>query len=179
MGYELFGIVTEANGRAIPVAFVFTTSDESAAEHAKEEMLKDVIGYISARCPNIKFTLTDKDITEINAFRKKIPTAKHQLCYWHGIRYIEDRLAENKPPASYDPRKAHRVFDFIDPTWAPGVTAGSIEDGVHPDDIDFEPPPEPLKIYIHLKPRQNYSSVSQAPAVPKKPEPSVEVSGIS
>ena len=94
-------------------------SSNLTAEHAKEEMLKDVIGYISARCPNNKFTLTDKDITEINAFRKKIPTAKHQLCYWHGIRYIEDRLAENKPPASYDPRKAHRVFDFIDPTWAP------------------------------------------------------------
>ena len=68
------------------------------------------------------FTLSDKDPSEINACRISVSKAKHQLCYWHSIRYIEERLAQDKPPAAYDPRKAHNVFDFIDPTWAPGVT---------------------------------------------------------
>jgi len=68
------------------------------------------------------FTLSDKDPSEINAFRISVSKVKHQLCYWHGIRYIEERLAEDKPPAAYDPRKAQNVFGFIDPTWAPGVT---------------------------------------------------------
>ena len=59
--------------------------------------------------------------------------AKHQLCYWHEMKYIEERLTDNRPPAAYDPRKAHKMFESIDPTWAPGVTSGWLEEGVHPD----------------------------------------------
>lgn len=92
---------------------MFTTLTEDAREGAKELLLCDFIRWIASRCPNIKFTLTDKDIVEINAFRIEIPDAKHQLCYWHGLRYIEKRLSENKPPAAYDPRIAHRVFAFM------------------------------------------------------------------
>jgi len=77
-------------------------------------------------CPNIKFTLSNKDPSEINACHISVPKAKHQLCYWHGIQYIEERLAKDKPPATYDPRTAHGVFEFIDPTWAPGVTRGDV-----------------------------------------------------
>ena len=73
------------------------------------------------------FTLSDKDPSEINACRLSVSQAKHQLCYWHGITYIEERLAKDKPPAAYDPRNAHAIFDFIDPTWAPGVTRGEVE----------------------------------------------------
>jgi hypothetical protein len=90
-------------------------------------MLENFLKWFSKRCPNIKFTLSDKDPSEIDAFQKIIPV-KHQLCYWHGVRYIEERLAEDKPPAHYDPRKAHVVFTFIDATWAPGVTRGDIEE---------------------------------------------------
>jgi hypothetical protein len=57
----------------------------------------------------------------------KIPV-KHQLCYWHGVRYIKEWLAEDKPPVYYDPRKAHAVFSFIDATWAPGTTRGNNEE---------------------------------------------------
>jgi hypothetical protein len=47
---------------------------------------------------------------------------------------------EDKPPAAYDPRKAHSIFNFIDPTWAPGVTKGWLEEGVHEDDAEVEKP---------------------------------------
>jgi hypothetical protein len=107
---------------------------------AKDRMLRDVIKFVKEKCPNIKFTLSDKDVSEINAVRAEIPDAKHQLCYWHAITYIEERLIEDKPPAQYDPRQAHRVFAFVDPTWAPGVTSGWLEDGVHEDDAEIERP---------------------------------------
>ncbi|KIJ30764.1 hypothetical protein M422DRAFT_184438 [Sphaerobolus stellatus SS14] len=122
VGYELYGIVAEANGRSLPVAFVFVTTDGSALSGAKDRMLQQVLGHLKNKCPNILFTLSDKDQSEINACRAIFPQARHQLCYWHAIRYIEERLAEDKIPAPYDPLKAHRIFDFIDPTWAPGVT---------------------------------------------------------
>ncbi|KAJ7574253.1 hypothetical protein C8J56DRAFT_734197, partial [Mycena floridula] len=66
-GYELYSLVTEANGRAIPLAFLFTNSEETAAKGSKDRMLQDVIRYLAERCPNIKFTLSDKDPSEISA----------------------------------------------------------------------------------------------------------------
>lgn len=136
MGHEFYALVGEANGQAVPMAFAFTASTSgTAARGAKDRMLQDFIGWVSGRCPNIMFTLSDKDTSEINAFRTKLPKAKHQLCYWHAIRYLEERLAEDKPPAHYDPRIAHHAFNFIDPTWAPGVTSGWVEEGVHESDM--------------------------------------------
>jgi len=80
--------------------------------------------------------LSDKDPSEIEAFRGKLPGAKHQLCYWHGVRYIEERLGEDKPPTYYDPRKANLTFTFIDPTWAPGVTRGEVEEYFDGRDVE-------------------------------------------
>lgn len=111
-------------------------TDGSAKKGAKRRMLEDFIGWFSKRCPNVKFTLSDKDPSEIDSFRMKMVGAKHQLCYWHGVRYIEERLGEDKPPAYYDPRKANLVFSFIDPTWAPGVTRGDIEEYFDGRDIE-------------------------------------------
>lgn len=82
------------------------------------------------------FTFSDKDPSEISACCTSISKAKHQLCYWHGIRYIEERLTEDKPRATYDPRKAHEVFGFIDPTWAPGVTRGDVEEYMDGRDME-------------------------------------------
>jgi MULE transposase domain. len=95
LGYELYSVVAEVNGQGIPVAFIFTTSDGTAEEGAKERMLQDLLEYLKKRCPNIMFTLSDKELSEINAFQVKLLQAKHQLCYWHAIRYIEERLGEN------------------------------------------------------------------------------------
>jgi hypothetical protein len=127
-GYELYTIVGEANGQALLLAFVFTALISSDVQPgAKDHMLRHVIKHVHTHCPNIAFTLSDKDLLEINAFHEQIHDAKHQLCYWHAIKYLEERLAEDKPPAKYDPRTAHQVFPFIDPTWAPGITVDASE----------------------------------------------------
>lgn len=72
------------------------------------------------------FTLSDKDTSECGAVFDK---AKHQLCYWHAIHYLEERLGEDRPSAAYDGRRAKKFRDFIDPTWVPGVTNGPIVKG--------------------------------------------------
>lgn len=130
-GYELSALVAEGNGQAIPLGFIFTTStDGTATTGAKHRLLVDFFNYFKARCPNIKFTLSDKERAEISAFREVWNQAKHNCCYWHAIHYLEIRLAEDKAPAAYDPIAAHHRHDFIDPTWAPGVSA-SPEDAEH------------------------------------------------
>ncbi|KAJ8095385.1 hypothetical protein PM082_023155 [Marasmius tenuissimus] len=150
LGCELYAVIAERNGEAIPLAFMFTTHDETAPEGSKDLLLRDLLKFTKSRCPNIIFTLSDKDTSEINTCRHVFSDAKHQLCYWHAIRYLEKRLTENRPPASYDPRKAHAIFKFIDPTWAPGVTIGWLEDGVHEEDAEEDRPTEPLKVRINV-----------------------------
>lgn len=111
-------------------------TDGSAKSGAKQRILTEILAELSRCCPNIKFTLSDKDPSEINACRTSVSKAKHQLCYWHGIKYIEERLTEDKPPAAYDPRIAHEVFKFIDPTWAPGVTRGNVDEYMDGRDVE-------------------------------------------
>ena len=143
LGYELYGIRGEANGQALPLAFAFTCStDGTAAPGAKDRMIQSVLQHIDDFCPNVMNVHVDKDPTELSAIHIVFCNAKAQLCYWHAIRYLEQRLAEDKPPAKYDPHIAHKVFTFIDPTWAPGVTSGWLEDGVHEDDVECERPEE-------------------------------------
>ena len=70
--------------------------------------------------------------------------ARSQLCYWHAIKYLEKQLAEDKPPAKYNPHTAHKAFTFIDPTWVPGVTSGWLEDSIHKDDVECDGPDDDL-----------------------------------
>ena len=133
-GYELYGLIGEANGQALPLGFIFTAMmNGSAQKGARQCMLENFLEWFSKR--NIKFTLSDNDFSEIGAFCKKIPV-KHQLCYWHGVHYIKGQLAEDKPPAYYDPHKAHLVFSYLDATWALGITRGDIEEYFDSWDIE-------------------------------------------
>lgn len=122
LGYELYAFVGEADGMALPLAFMFTVvTDDSVTEGGKERLVGACIRHLRVLCPNILLFLSDKDLSEINACQKEAPEISHQLCSWHAVRYIEQHLSENRPPRPYDPRKANRTFSFIDPTWAPGV----------------------------------------------------------
>ena len=136
-GYELYGLIGEANGQALPLGFIFTMmTDGSAKKGAKECMLDCFLPWFVKGCPNIKFTGSDKDPSEINSCHKQVPDAKHQLCYLHAIKYIEEHLSENKPPVTYNATHANCTFDFIDPTWVPGVTRGNIEEYLDGRDIE-------------------------------------------
>jgi hypothetical protein len=65
-------------------------------------------------------TLTDKDLSEINAFREVYPDAKHQLCFWHCLRAIKTRLSIlRRRPKYYDVKEAKKEFDWIDEAFVP------------------------------------------------------------
>ncbi|KAF8220084.1 hypothetical protein L208DRAFT_1335813, partial [Tricholoma matsutake] len=141
--YELYGVVGEANGQALLLAFAFTCStDGTAAPGAKDCMLQKVLGHIDQYCPNIADVDLDKDPTELSAVCTVLPNAKRHLCYWHVIRYLEQQLAEDKPPAKYDPHITHRTFTIVNLTWAPGITSGWLEEGVQEEDAECEEPVE-------------------------------------
>jgi hypothetical protein len=130
----LYGIVGEANGQALLLAFAFTCSTDGTA--AQDRMLQNILQCINDCCPNITNVHLDKDLTELSAVHTVFHNAKAQLCYWHAIRYMEQRLAEDKPPAKYDPHIAHKSFTFMDPTWVPRVGL------IHEDDAECERPQE-------------------------------------
>ena len=69
---------------------------------------------------NPEYTLTDKDWSEINAMQLVWPSAKHQLCFWHALRALKQRLAKlAERPGAYNAEEAHNEFEFIDPTFLP------------------------------------------------------------
>ena len=116
----MFAVVADANGFGIPLAFLFIRMSKDAAPGAKERVLTRWLEQLKDHGVLPEFTLTDKDWSEINAMRSVWTTAKHQLCFWHGLRAIKQRLAKTKStPAPYDSHQAHRKFDFIDATFVP------------------------------------------------------------
>jgi hypothetical protein len=96
---------------------MFVNTDGTAARGAKRRMIAACLRHIKPKCPNVKFILTDKDQSEFGAVADVYPEAKHQLCYWHVLRYLADRLSENKKPRRYNAQKAHDYFDFTDADW--------------------------------------------------------------
>lgn len=67
-----------------------------------------------------EFVLTDKDQSEINAVRAVWPQSKHQLCFWHTLHAIKQRLSQNKStPAFYAATDAMKSFNFINKSFLP------------------------------------------------------------
>ncbi|KAF8225771.1 hypothetical protein L208DRAFT_1177526, partial [Tricholoma matsutake] len=137
LSYKLYVVMGEADGQVLPLVFTFTCSmDGNATSGAKDHMLQDVLQCIAQYCTNIVSVNTDKDQTELSTVSKVFPNARRQLCYWHAIKYLETCLVEDKLPARYNPCIAHTKFDLMDPTWAPGVMSGWLEDGVLEKDAE-------------------------------------------
>jgi transposase-like protein len=75
---------------------------------AKADFIVEFLRYFKQRAIKPAITLTDKDFSEINAFRATFPDAKHQLCFWHVLRAVKTRLSIlRRRPAFYN------VEDFI------------------------------------------------------------------
>lgn len=104
----------------MPLAYVMIQTSKEAERGAKEAILKCFLGELKKLGVEPEYTLTDKDWSEINAMRAVWPNAKHQLCFWHGLRALKQRLAKNKdPPAFYDVESARQEFSYISATFMP------------------------------------------------------------
>ncbi len=116
----MFSAVADANGSGIPLAFLLIATSPEAAPGAKQAVLERFLRCLKALGVEPEFTLTDKDWSEINAMNAVWPDAKQQLCFWHGIRAVKQRMAKTKEtPAHYNAEEAHREFSFIDVNFLP------------------------------------------------------------
>lgn len=109
------------NGSGLPLGYMFIHSDGKGNEGAKEHLLHQFFQYFVDKW-KIKalVTLCDKNWSEINALRAVFPAAKLQLCYWHVLRAIKERLKILKrQPGHYDMAEAMAEFPWIDATFIP------------------------------------------------------------
>ena len=61
--------------KALPLAFRYPASTSTDVQSgAKDQMLRHIVKHIHNCCPNIAYTLSDKDMSKINAFCTQIPT---------------------------------------------------------------------------------------------------------
>lgn len=117
---ELFALLGEVYGSGLPLGYLMLRSEGGEAG-GKERYLTHFLTAIRDKW-NITalFTLTDKDWSEINAFRAVYPDAKHQLCYWHCLRAVKTRLSIlRRTPAHYNVDEANAEFSWIDRVFVP------------------------------------------------------------
>lgn len=131
--FELFALLGEARGSGLPLGFILIRSNDGEPG-GLAEYLSEFISYFKETW-NIeaRITLTDKNSSEINAFRRVFPDAKYQLCFWHVLRAVKTRLSIlRRSPAYYDVESAHKEFDFIDKNFLPvGQIDGPSSVGYH------------------------------------------------
>ncbi|KAG8894871.1 hypothetical protein FRC00_008347 [Tulasnella sp. 408] len=120
-GYEVYALLGEAYGSGLPIGYVFLKATGEPAPHSKQDVLETFLRYFrDERRIKVIVTLSDKDWSEINAFRAVFPEAKHQLCLWHCIKAVKARLAIlRRQPAHYSWEEAVKEFDFIDKNFLP------------------------------------------------------------
>ncbi|THU75484.1 hypothetical protein K435DRAFT_707083 [Dendrothele bispora CBS 962.96] len=120
--YELYALLGEVYGSGCPLGYLLLQSPKSGEEGAKESFIRAFLEHFQKHYElNPSFTLTDKDLSEINAFLKVFPDAKHQLCFWHCLRAVKQRLSILRhPPKFYNVTEARNEFgDAINKDFVP------------------------------------------------------------
>ena len=119
--FEVYALLGEIYGSGCPMGYILIQTSENKQTGGKERYLTELLSYFKTTW-KIKalVTLTDKDISEINAFLKVYPEAKYQLCFWHCLHAIKSRLSIlRRKPKYYDVKEAMKEFDWIEETFVP------------------------------------------------------------
>ncbi|KAF9480703.1 hypothetical protein BDN70DRAFT_804773 [Pholiota conissans] len=119
--FEVYALLGEVSGSGCPLAYLLIQSSLDGTPGGKERYIQALLSHLRTKW-NLKaiITLSDKDFSEINAFRAQFPEAKHQLCFWHALRAIKIRLSVIlRRPKFYDVKEAKMEFDFIDEMFVP------------------------------------------------------------
>jgi hypothetical protein len=92
--FEVYALLGEIYGSGCPMGYILIQTSEEKEAGGKEHYLTELLSYFKTTW-KIKaiITLTDKDISEINAFLKVYPEAKHQLCFWHCLCAVKKQLS--------------------------------------------------------------------------------------
>ncbi len=90
--FEVYTLLGKVYGSGCPLGYLLIQSN-NGQEGEKEKYIRKLLEHFRVTWElRVLETLSDKDITEINAFLAELP-AKHQLCFWHCLRAIKVRMA--------------------------------------------------------------------------------------
>ena len=125
--FEIYALLGEVYGSGCPLGYLLLQSpgadnlESGSPAGGKQRYLEDLLKHFRDTWGiHPIFTLTDKDLSEINACLGTFPKAKHQLCFWHCLRAIKTRLSIlRRRPRHYDEPEAKKEFDWIDTTFVP------------------------------------------------------------
>ncbi|KAG6824654.1 hypothetical protein H0H92_006195 [Tricholoma furcatifolium] len=120
--FEVYALLGEIYGSGCPLGYLLLhTSNGNSG--AKERYLTEFLKAFQNACEtDFKpiITLSDKDLSEINALRAVFTESKHQLCFWHCLRAIKQRLSIlRRRPKYYHVLEAKHEFDWIDASFVP------------------------------------------------------------
>lgn len=120
--FEVYALLGELSGSGCPLGYLLLQSNHTSEGGEKTRYIQKLLEYFRKDwdiCPII--TLTDKDMSEINAFLTAFPDTKHQLCFWHCLRAIRTRLSIlRRRPKYYDVKEAMMEFpELIDKEFIP------------------------------------------------------------
>ena len=130
--FEVYALLGEVYGSGCPLGYLLIQSAKDGKENGKQRYIEELLDHFK-RAWKLKpiFTLTDKDMGEINAFLAKFPDAKHQLCFWHCLRAIKIRLSIlRRRPQYYDAKRAKKEFDWIDLDFVPVSQLNGVQEKV-------------------------------------------------
>jgi hypothetical protein len=116
LNFELYNILGETYGLGSPLAFLFIKVEKGAgAPNIKSQYIIAVLKHlVSKHQLKINTVHTDKDTTEINACCAALLNADHQLCFWHALKAVRQRLAVvRRSPALYNSQVAREVLEIF------------------------------------------------------------------
>ncbi|KAF9474402.1 hypothetical protein BDN70DRAFT_767677, partial [Pholiota conissans] len=119
--FEVYALLGEISGSGCPLGYLLLQSNHTGEGGEKARYIQNLLEYFQKEWkirPIV--TLTDKDMSEINAFRAAFPDAKHQLCFWHSLQAVQTRLSIiRRRPKFYDVNEAVMEFPWIDRDFVP------------------------------------------------------------
>ncbi|KAJ7588953.1 hypothetical protein C8J56DRAFT_889708 [Mycena floridula] len=104
--FKIFALLGKVYSSGLPLGYLLIQSNQGEAE-GKERYISNVLAYFKKTWKiRAIITLTDKDWSEINAFLKNFPDAKHHIL--------------RRQPAFYNVEQAHEKYpNWIDLTFVP------------------------------------------------------------
>lgn len=121
-GYSLFAVLAEVDGTGVPIAYTFAKPTGAKVANTSAPLTK-LLFILLQRVRQAGFLPSffgcDKDTAEIVAIKSVFPLVKVQLCYWHVLRAMKQKLAANKQTAgrAYDPVGAKALITDLEVCW--------------------------------------------------------------
>ncbi|KAE8181682.1 hypothetical protein CF328_g8764, partial [Tilletia controversa] len=127
-GHELLGVLAEMDGTGVPLAYCFLDTRDLPEDGCKINIIKEVLNALKDRGIDPQFVGCDKDSAEIAAFRSVWPQSKIQLCYWHVLRAVRQRLASSIATSTkqYHAFEVTSIVPGVETCW--GSTKGNRHD---------------------------------------------------